>query len=133
MKTKYGFLFSVLLLGGALSSSAQQTSNPAVVSGHFEIDTAIASVMQHVNVNYTLSPAPFTSVAHLLLNSAEPRVFNVDLVSATGTVLMSWTPTVLSHQYEHDFNISSLPAGSYEMRIRKYHTTEVLHTVSFSK
>jgi hypothetical protein len=133
MKTKYGFLFSVLLLGGALSSSAQQTSNPAILSGHFEIDTAVGSSVRHVNVNYTLSPAPFSNVAHIVLNSAQRRILNVDLVNSTGSVLSTWSPTSASHQYQHDFDISALPAGSYSMRIRKYNTAEVLHTINFSK
>ncbi len=133
MKTKYGFLFSALLLGSALSSSAQQSSNPAILSGHFEIDTAVGSVMRHVNVNYTLSPAPFSNVAHILLNSPQRRQLNVDLVNSSGTLISSWTPTALSHQYEHDFDISALPAGSYAIKIRKYNTAEVLHTINFTK
>lgn len=133
MKTKYGFLLSAFLLCGVLSSSAQQTTNPAVLSGHFEIDTAVGSAMRHVNVNYTLSPAPFSNVAHILLNTPQRRLLNVDLVNSSGTLISSWTPASISHLYEHDFDISALPAGSYAMKIRKNNTAEVLHTINFTK
>lgn len=133
MKTKFGFLFSAFLLSSAITVSAQQSSNPAILSGHFEIDTAVGTVMRHVNVNYTLSPAPFSNVARIMLNSPQRRLLNVDLVNSSGTVITSWTPTTISHHYEHEFDISALPAGSYAMKIRKYNSAGILHTINFTK
>jgi len=131
-KTRLLCLFALLL--GANSAYAQsQNNDPSMVAGHFEIDTTIGGVVNHINVNYALSPAPFTNVAHVHLNTPNPVLFNVDLLDAENTVIMSWTPDTISNAYDNDLDISSLPSGSYHVNIRKYHTTSVLHTINFTK
>lgn len=133
MKKGYQLLMLVVLLLAARAGFAQQTSNPAILAGHFEMDTTIASMVRHINVNYSVSPAPFSSVAHVMLNTPKPVLFNIDLLNSSGTVVSSWSSPGAAAKCQHDFDISSLPSGNYHFNIRKYNTGAILHTVNFHK
>lgn len=134
MKKAMQHLFLLALLCGAHKSFSQtQGNDPTVVAGHFEIDTTISSVANHINVNYEVSPVPFSTVAHVRLNTADPTLLNVDLTNGSGTVLATWTPALISNSYSHDFSLESLPAGDYHLRVRRDNTSTVLHTIDFTK
>lgn len=133
MKRKIRNLLLMASIVGPLQLVAQQHTNPAVKAGHFEIDTTIEGVVNHVNVNYELSPIPMGSIARIMINTSGHIVFNVDILNAANHVVATWSPTTSSNYYQHEFNIASLPPGNYHVNIRKYSTPAVLHTIDFSK
>lgn len=124
------FLISFLLSN---ISYAQQHSDSSIMRGHFEIDTTISGVVNHINVNFELSPMPISASVDFRINTANNMIFNIDLKNSAGTLISSWTPTSISNSYSHTFNTSMLSAGTYLLDIRKYHESTVIHTITFLK
>ena len=126
---------SIALLMGANKTSAQteQSSDPNVVSGHFEIHVVSGTDTNHVNVNYAISPAPFTNIMNLELSTPNTIFFNADILDATNNVLVTWAPTAGSNYYSNNLDISSLPAGNYHVNIHRDNTTAILYSIPFTK
>jgi len=134
MKIKLQTLLLLLAtLCMAQKTHAQQSNDTSVIAGHFEMDTTIGSKTHHINVNYALSPAPFSTTMNVQLNTADNVLFNVDVVDASNAVVLTWTPSAVSNNYNHDLDISSLASGTYAVKIRKYGGSTVLNSISITK
>lgn len=142
-------LFTILSLGLLVcaTSYGQQSHNmqtnitnenavdKSVISGHFEmnIPDKKKGITEHINVNYTVSPAPFTQFLNLELNTAEATMFSADVVDASGAKKMHWAPAVKSNSYKGTMNIAQLVPGEYMLNIYSDLTPELLYTITFRK
>jgi hypothetical protein len=136
-KTKYMkkplfkmLLFSSLLLG-CQKGFSQQINVPTSIVGHFEISSVVGSVTNRTNVNYRLYPASVSGSLTVELNTPASRYLAVDIADASSTVLLSWAPTTNNNAYDHLFDVSALPSGSYQVVVKD--STGTLNTVPFTK
>ncbi len=135
MKKQLYLLCFITLFTGVSKVFAQTTQTPdsSMVSGHFEINVVAGGDTNHINVNYALSPAPFTTNMNLELNTPDAMLFDVDIRDESGSVMASWSPTASSNYYNHDIDISSLPGGNYYVNIRKESNGAIFYSVPFTK
>jgi hypothetical protein len=135
MKQRFKLLLFIVLFMGVnkIYAQTEQTSDSTIVSGHFEINTISGADTNHVNVNYAVSPAPFTNNMNLELSTPDAILFNVDILDTANSVLLTWTPVSSSNYYNHSIDISSLTAGNYHLNIRRDNTGIILNTIYFTK
>lgn len=107
----------------------------SVIAGSYEIEKTNTEkgITEHINVNYRLSPAPFTNVLHLELGTSNPTSFTADIEDVKGNKITQWVPAAKSHQYKDDIDISNLAPGAYQLKIFSEINPEVAHTISFEK
>ena len=132
---KYMLCTSLLFVFGltAMKTNAQtQGPDPSVQSGHFEFTRVVGGITNHINVNYSLSPAPFVASLQVALNTPDPTFFSVDVVDGTGGVLLHWVPSTTDNTYSHSFDISALPPGSYFVHVNDSGPT-LLSSIPFTK
>lgn len=140
------FTSAFLILAGAAASYAQegrtQDANPniaamnnrPVIAGSFEIDkTNSAGKTEHINVNYAISPVPFTNVLNLELNTPNPTFFRAEIINAQGKKVAQWSPAQKSYLYKGTMDISSLPKGNYKVNIYSELAAGVVNSIPFQK
>src|SRR5947207_2994932 len=73
----------------AATQKHSQVIENTVISGHFEIEknNKERKVTEHINVNYALSPAPFSNILNLELGTTDPMFFCADIVDSKGNKL----------------------------------------------
>src|SRR6185437_10167713 len=106
---RYFLIFFVSLL--SFSASGQITNQNYDVSrltGSFYIDVKSKSGVDHINVNYVLSPKPFSNVLKVNLNTPDPMYLAMKLTDMSGRVIASWKPETTSYKYMHEFDIAGL-------------------------
>jgi hypothetical protein len=133
----------ILLLLQLLSAKGQQnisTSNEgaidkSLIAGHFDIDkkNEQRGITEHINVNYSLSPAPFTKYLTLELSTAQPTLFTADIVDAKGQKVKHWAPQAKSYFYKDVINISSLAPGNYKVNLYSEISTTLIYSIAFHK
>lgn len=126
-------LLMVLFTVNKAHAQTEQTVDTTIVAGHFEINVVTGGDTSHINVNYAMSPAPFTNNMSLELSTPDPIFLNIDIQDASNTTLISWAPGSSSNYYSHSIDISSLPAGNYHMNIHRDNSATVLNSVNFTK
>src|SRR4051812_29479034 len=99
--TYLSILMAICGLLSAVTTNAQQekTQNKAsansnvgdknAIAGSYEIDknNIQRGIIEHINVNYKLSSAPFKDVLHLDLGTSDPTSFTADIVNSKGDKL----------------------------------------------
>jgi hypothetical protein len=117
------------------STSNISSHDPTLISGHFEInkENREKGIIEHINVNYALSPVPFTSVLNLEINTAEPTIFSACIYDGDGRILAKWQPTGKNHAYKGSLNISKLSPGDYNLSIYSEMDKGVAYTIPFQK
>lgn len=142
MKNSLIFVFFLLLninssFGQQSQNSGPNTSSldPALISGHFEInkENEKNGVTEHINVNYAISPVPFTDVLNIEINTADPTIFSASIFDAKGRTLAQWHPSGKSHTYKGTLNISKLKPGDYNLSIYSELTKGVAYNIPFQK
>jgi len=142
MKKSCAFIFFILLnitvsFGQQASNSGSNVSSldQTLISGHFEInkENKERRVIEHINVNYAISPVPFTSVLNLEINTAEPTLFSAYIYDGDGRILAQWQPSGKNHAYRGTMNISKLKPGDYNLSIYSEMDKEVAYTIPFQK
>jgi hypothetical protein len=131
-------LLCITLLLSSHNSFCQksgQESDPTTTSGHFEIAMVNAERhrTEHINVNYSLSPAPFTNNIVIELSTPQPTSFRADIVTAGGAKVIHWKPAVKNYHYRDDIDISRLAPGTYFVNIYSEDYPGLLHSISFKK
>jgi hypothetical protein len=120
----------------ALNPGNVQTDN-SIVSGHFEADNNVRSkggqnVTEHVNVNYSISPAPFSNELNLVLNTADPVKFSAEIVTGNRKVAQ-WAATERSHLHNAKMDISKLNSGNYKVNVYWEKSNTLLYSIPFKK
>ena len=125
-------VFSQQTLGVAPSNLAKDNS---VVAGNFMInrENTERGITEHINVNYAVSPAPFTNFLSLELGTADPTRFSADVVDAKGVRVSHWQPVEKSYHYKETIDISKLRPGNYRLNIYCEYGPAILHSVPFEK
>jgi|SRR6185312_10710480 len=129
---RYIMLFFVSLL--YFSVNGQTTNQNYDISrstGSFYIDIKSKSGVDHINVNYVLSPKPFSNVLKVNLNTPDPMYLGLKLVDMSGKVIASWKPENTSYKYMHEFDVAELAKGKYKVDV--YNATSKVHSISFEK
>ncbi|HXS38310.1 MAG TPA: hypothetical protein VN721_16530 [Flavipsychrobacter sp.] len=106
--------------------------DPSVVTGHFFIKENTKGYEEQINVNYLLTPAPFSKVINMELGTANPRELSCKLVTAKGRTITDWQPTDISYVYHHQFDISSLNQGDYRLDVYSGKDNKV-YSIPFTK
>ena len=125
-------LSAVVFSLAANAQTANQHNDPSRIMGHFFIQEHTAKGNEQINVNYYLSPAPFSKVLDLSLNTAYPRMLSVKITNSSNKTVLTWKPQSENYRYETEFDISSLQPGSYNVNIYNAGGAK-LHTVPFTK
>lgn len=142
MKKSCAFIFFIMLntvitFGQQASNSGSNISSfdPTLISGHFEInkENKEKRVIEHINVNYAISPVPFSSVLNLEINTAEPTLFSAYIYDRDGRILAQWQPSGKNHAYKGTMNISKLKPGEYNLSIYSEMDKGVAYTIPFQK
>lgn len=123
--------------GHAINAGNVQTDK-TIVSGHFEADNNVMSkagqnVTEHVNVNYSISPAPFSNELNLVLNTADPVKFSADIVTGNDRKVLQWAATEKSHMHNAKIDISKLNAGNYKVNVYWEKSNTLLYSIPFKK
>jgi hypothetical protein len=108
----------------------------SVVSGHFDItihNQAMNNRQEQINVNYVMSPAPFTDKLNLTLNTPDPVKFRAEVVNAQNKVVTHWGAEQRSHLHETTIDISKLPAGQYRVNVYWEKSEDLLYSIPFEK
>jgi hypothetical protein len=126
----------ILLACFATFSSQAQTRNqnydPSRVTGRFFIKQTTAKGLEQINVNYYLSPAPFTKVLNFSLNTPEPRMLSAKITNSSGKTVLSWKPQAENYRYDTQFNLEALAPGNYNVNV--YDAKGIkLYSIPFSK
>lgn len=132
------FVLQVLCTKGQQMSTASANQGVIITSfigGHFDINkpNVQRGITEHINVNYSISPAPFTKYLVLELNTAQPTLFTADIVDSKGTKLKHWAPEAKSYIYKGTIDIASLAPGNYKVNIYSEFSTELLYSINFHK
>ncbi len=130
-----GSVFAQQSMGSSLPARQNDLLDKSIVSGHFEIDkpNKARGVIEHINVNYAIAPAPFTNTLQLQLNTPDPMYFAADVIDAKGTKRIHWQPAQKSHSYNESVDISQLEPGAYQINITNGAKSESLYSISFQK
>ena len=103
----------------ATGSANNAVTDPSVRMGHFEMNRLNKQhgITEHVNVNYSLSPVPFSKVLDLEISTAESTFFSAAIVDAKNKEVVNWVPMQESYVYKTRINIAHIPAGKYQLVI----------------
>lgn len=116
-------------------SGSQQAVNTAVLSGYFEVakPNKVSGIVEHINVNYALSPAPFTNLINLELSTPDPVIFRADIVDANGKKLLEWKAKSPSHDHNTQLDINKLAPGRYKVNVYWQKSEGLLYSIPFQK
>ena len=126
-------LFSVCVTYGQSASKSNVHYDDSRVIGSFYYNIKGDKVEQHININYVLSPAPFTNTLHFVLGTAEPLAMHANVVNAAGVAVLKWAPAAVSYKYMDQFDISSLPVGKYHMDVFAGNSQNRTYSIPFEK
>jgi hypothetical protein len=138
-RVRLSCFFAGLFLSGSFAFGQQtqpwQGTDASVIAGHFEMNkrNEQRNITEHINVNYSISPMPFSKTLKLELSTALPTLFSADIVDARGQKVKHWVPQAKSYRYEETLDISSLPVGEYSLNIYSELGTTMQHRISFRK
>jgi hypothetical protein len=132
---------------GAENSAAELKINPAnanhnagsnVTYGHFDADFSNkakggSAIEEHINVNYAYSQSPDNKSLDVMLNTAEPTLFTVQVVDANGKVKANWAANVRNHIHQPKIDISNLSAGNYNLNIFWDKSTTAIKSIPFKR
>lgn len=136
MMRYFTVLVSISMLFLISTSHGQQNvADKRIISGHFEMEKndPKKGVTEHINVNYSLSPAPFTDVLNMELSTPDPVLFTADIVDPDGRKQYQWKPAAISYRYNENFDISKLAAGKYKLNIYCAGYPGLLKSIPFQK
>ncbi|HXS38001.1 MAG TPA: hypothetical protein VN721_14960 [Flavipsychrobacter sp.] len=106
--------------------------NPTATGGHFEINTPGKKGMEHININYMLSPLPLHDELRFMIGAANPIALSADIMDASGKALITWAPEKPLFRYYCKFDISSFPVGSYHIDVYDANKNKI-KTIPFEK
>ena len=118
-----------------LAAKQNETLDKSVVSGHFEINkpNKERGIIEHINVNYALSPAPFSNFIQLQLSTPDPIPFSAQIIDNKGEKRIYWKPQQISHSYNESIDIAKLEPGAYQVNIYAGNQSELVYSISFQK
>lgn len=121
--------------GAEARSGSQQAINTSVLSGFFEVakPNKVRGIVEHINVNYAISPAPFTNALNLELSTPDPVIFSAYIIDVNGKKLMEWKAKSQSHVHNTQLDISKLASGSYKVNIYWQKSEGLLYSIPFQK
>jgi len=125
-------LSAVIFSMTANAQTSKQHFDAARIAGNFFIHEHTEKGNEQINVNYILSPAPFTNVLTVDLNMAYPRMLSVKITNSNNKTVFAWKPQSENYRYETQFDIASLPADSYNLNVYNAGGTK-LHSIPFTK
>ncbi len=130
-----GSVFAQQTMGSRLPAKQNDLLDKSIVSGHFEIDkpNKARGIIEHINVNYAIAPAPFSTTLNLQLNTPDPMLFAADIIDAKGEKKIHWQPSQKGHSYNESIDISKLEPGAYQINITSGNKSESLYSISFQK
>jgi len=139
--TNFGFEAKATSVANAASTgsvgpnSQGNYGDPTVVTGHFTADlkNEVRGITEHINVNYILSPAPFTDKLNLTLNTPDPVRFFADIADESGKVVFQWKATEKKHLHEIAMNIANLPSGKYFVNVYWERNSSLIGAIPFEK
>ncbi len=117
------------------STSNISSHDPTLISGHFEInkENREKGIIEHINVNYAISPLPSGDVLHLELNTAEPTLLRAYVYDANKRMQALWLPSAKSYTYKGDMNIAKLKPGTYKLSIWSEINGDIAYEIPFQK
>ncbi|HXS38316.1 MAG TPA: hypothetical protein VN721_16560 [Flavipsychrobacter sp.] len=116
------------------SAQSMQHNDDTRVAGSFYYNFKDSKgVMEHVNINYTLYPAPFFTDVKMVLGTADPLPLYANIVNAAGVAVLRWRPENISYKYSKEFDISSLAPGKYHVDVYTTKTSNKLYSIPFEK
>ena len=121
--------------GSVIANSQGNYSDPSIVTGHITADlkNETKGITEHININYILSPAPFTDKLTLTLNTPDPVKFFADIVDEQGKVILQWKAQEKSHLHEATMNIAGLPVGKYKVNVYWERNSLLVGAIPFDK
>lgn len=118
----------------AVKSNIEAIDKHAIVN-HFEIPkkNEKTGAIEHINVNYSVSPAPFSQFIRLDLNTPHPTRFTAEVIDTKGQQLLQWTPKDKNHIYSEQFNTSNWPPADYTLKISSELNPEFVYSITIHK
>jgi len=118
-----------------LAAKQNETLDKSIVSGHFEINkpNKERGIIEHINVNYAISPAPFSNYLQLQLSTPDPTTFSAQIIDQKGEKRIHWKPQQVSHSYNESIDLSKLEPGGYQIDIYADNQSERVYSISFQK
>ena len=115
--------------------SNNQVIDKTILSGHFEIEKANKErgIMDHINVNYALSPVPFCNVLNLELSTPDPVIFTAAIVDLNDRKLVQWKAEGPDYIHKSRIDISKLEPGNYKVNIYWEKSEGLLYSIPFQK
>ena len=113
-------------------SARQSATDPTRVAGHFDVIKMTSKGEEHINVHYSLYPAPFYDVVKMNLNTPDPMVMSIKIVNTSGQTKLSWKPDHANYRYDQQFDIHALAPGLYHMDIFDGDNNKI-YSVPFTK
>ena len=122
-------LLLLVLLPGVNKTYAQHTT---AVTGSFKAPITTRLDMSQTTVNYTMTLSATKDKLSIASNSHDKTLFNVDVLNADNKIVSHWSPLGHDNNFNHEFDISDLPPGSYHLNIGRGNS-ESLHSIPFTK
>lgn len=72
---------------------------------------------ERVNVNYEFAPKAPSSAASMMIHTPNPMPFWATITNAAGKTVFTWKPEQQVYLYRANWDLKSLPAGSYTVNI----------------
>jgi len=105
---------------------------PSADGGHFELNVPGKKGLEHININYLLSPFPLHDELNFMIGAANPIALSADIFDASGKALITWAPEKPLFRYYCKFDISSFPVGSYHIDVYDANKNKI-KTIQFEK
>ena len=122
-------LILFVLLPGVNKTYAQQA---ATVTGSFKAPITTRLDMSQTTVNYTMTLSAAKDKLSIVSNSNDKTLFNVDVLNTDKKIVSHWSPSGHDKNFNHEFDISNLPPGSYHLNIGR-DNSESLQSIPFTK
>lgn len=126
-----GFTVNAKAQTGAIATqNADAIKNYDGVRGNFEY---ALNARERVNVNYALTPKNPTTVAHFTVHTPDAMPFWATVSDASGKTVYTWKPEQKVYLYNADWNIASLSAGTYTVKIYLETDKKSIYQFDFTK
>ncbi len=121
--------------GKAATYSSNNEIDKSVITGHFEVEVhkSNSTHLERINVNYSISPAPFINILTLELNTPDPVMFNVTITDKYGKSLTKWAAQKQDYRYSDRLDISGLVPGNYKVNVFWDRSPGLLYSIPFQK
>jgi len=88
---------------------------------------------ESLNVNYALTPKSPSNTAHFFIHTPDARPFSAKIADAKGKTVYTWQPQDQNYMYDADWDIASLKAGVYTVKVFMGKEAKSIHEFSFTK